>query len=117
MKERVFTYVLTTFVFLQVFNYFNCRKIGQVEQNVFEKIFTKFNVYFWVSIIFICAFQFVSVQFLYYLTRTVPLDRGEWGACIITGTTVLPVAFLLKRTGKKLLNKIPFTKFIDEDND
>lgn len=39
MKQKLFTYVLVTFVFLQVFNYINCRKIGQSEFNVFERIF------------------------------------------------------------------------------
>lgn len=51
------------------------------------------------------------------LWRTSSLNRSEWGACIVTGSTVLPVAFLLKRTGKKILNNIPGTKFVDEDND
>lgn len=117
MKERLFTYVLTTFVFLQVFNYFNCRKIGQNEWNVFEKIFIKRNYYFWAAIFFVCGFQFVIVQVLFLFTRTTPLNKSEWGACIVTGTTVLPIAFLLKRTPKALLNKIPMSTFIDEDKE
>lgn len=36
MKLKLFTYVLCTFVFLQIFNYVNCRKIGQSELNAFE---------------------------------------------------------------------------------
>lgn len=116
-KEKLFTVVLTTFVFLQVFNYFNCRKIGQHEYNVFEKIFHKFNPYFWLSIIFISGFQFVMVEILSPFTRTVSLNKSEWGACIITGTTVLPIAFFLKRTPKSWLTKIPMTDFIDEDKE
>ena len=54
-KERLFTYILVTFVFLQVFNYINCRKIDKNEINVFEKIFHKINWYFWLTIVVICV--------------------------------------------------------------
>lgn len=114
-KQKLFTYVFCTFVFSQVFNYFNCRKIGQRELNVFEKLFSKFNIYFWISLTFVCIFQFVMVQILFFLTQTTPLTRSEWGACIITGSLVIPIAALLKLTGSGLLKLIPFTKFIDED--
>jgi len=115
MKKRLFTYVFCTFVFSQVFNYFNCRKIGQRELNVFERIFSKINIYFWASVAFVAAFQFVLVQYLYMFTRTTSLTRSEWGACIVAGGMVIPIAALLKLTGKGVLKKIPFTKFIDED--
>lgn len=45
------------------------------------------------------------------------MNRSEWGACIVTGTTVIPIAAMLKMTGPGLLKKIPFTKFIDEDKE
>lgn len=57
------------------------------------------------------------VQILFVFTRTTPLNRSEWGACIVTGTTVIPIAAMLKMTGPGLLKKIPFTKFIDEDKE
>ena len=60
MKQKLFTYVFCTFVFSQVFNYFNCRKIGQREINVFERIFVKPNPYFWLSIAFVSFFLFIS---------------------------------------------------------
>lgn len=53
MKLKLFTYILCTFVFMQVFNYINCRKIGAAEINVFERMFTKINWYFWLTIAFI----------------------------------------------------------------
>lgn len=117
MKLKLFTYVFCTFVFSQVFNYFNCRKIGQREINVFERIFTKVNLYFWVAIAFVTAFQWFMVQYLFALTRTTPLTRSEWGACIVAGAMVIPVAALLKLTGPGLLRLIPFTKFVDEDKE
>jgi hypothetical protein len=100
-----------------VFNYFNCRKIGQREINIFERIFTKINWYFWLSIAFVGAFQFFMVQYIPSLTRSTPLTRSEWGACIVAGSMVIPIAALLKLTPTGLLKIIPFTKFIDEDKE
>jgi len=117
MKLKMFTYVFCTFVFSQVFNYFNCRKIGQREINVFERIFTKVNIYFWLAIAFVVFFQWFMVQYLFALTRTTPLTRSEWGACIVAGAMVIPIAALLKLTGPGLLKIIPFTKFVDEDKE
>lgn len=45
------------------------------------------------------------------------MTRSEWGACIVAGAMVIPVAALLKLTGPGLLRMIPFTKFIDEDKE
>ena len=45
------------------------------------------------------------------------MNKSEWGACIVAGTTVLPVAYFMKRTPKKVLEIIPFSKFIDEDKE
>jgi len=117
MKLRLFTYVLCTFVFMQVFNYINCRKIGQNEVNVFERLFTKINWYFWFTIAFITLVQVAMVQVFFFMTRTTKLTRSEWGACVVAGSTVLLIAALLKMTGSRVLKKIPFTKFIDEDRE
>lgn len=114
-KLRVFTYVLCTFVFLQIFNYINCRKIGQSERNVFEKLFSKFNWYFWLTIIFVTVFQVTMVQWFFVFTRTTPLNRAEWSTIVMIGASVIPISFLLKFTGKGLLERIPCTRFIDED--
>ena len=117
MKLKLFTYVFCTFVFSQVFNYFNCRKIGQSEFNVFERIITKLNFYFWISVAFVSGFQYFMVEYLYAFTRTTPLTRSEWGACILAGSMVIPVSAAFKATGPRLLKLIPFTKFIDEDKE
>jgi len=114
MKKKLFTYVLVTFIFLQVFNYFNCRKVGESEKMIFERILKQFNPYFWVVVIFVTISQILMVQWFDFLTSTVSLSRSEWGACIFTGSTVLIVGFFLKFC-KCLLHKIPCTKYIDED--
>ena len=102
MKLKMFTLILVTFVYMQVFNYINCRKIGQKEFNVFERLFSpyeKINGYFWFIIIFVAVAQILMVQIFYVFTRTTPLSKGEWGACITVGSSVLVVAFFLKLTG------------------
>lgn len=57
-KNKLFTYIFCVLVFSHGFNYFNCRKIGQSEKNVFERIITKkgVNIYFWISIAFVFGF-------------------------------------------------------------
>ena len=38
-KVLHFTYIFNTFVFLQIFNEINCRKVGVYDKNVFENFF------------------------------------------------------------------------------
>lgn len=57
------------------------------------------------------------VQWFDMFTRTMPLTRSEWGACVVAGSTVLLIAALLKMTGTALTKRIPFTKFVDEDKE
>lgn len=117
MKLRLFTYVYSTFVFLQVFNQFNCRRIGQNEFNVFEKIWQKRNWYFWGMIFIITFGQILQVQWFWFLSRTTPLNSYEWFACMFVGSSVIAIAYLLKLTGTFILSRIPFTKFVDEDKE
>jgi hypothetical protein len=100
---------------MQLFNYINCRKIGQNEMNVFERMFSRVNWYFWFTIAFVAIMQIAMVQIFFAFTRTTPLTRSEWGACVVAGSSVLIISALLKMTGSKILKRIPFTKFIDED--
>ena len=41
-KLKHFTYIFNVFVFLQIFNEINCRKIGIQDFNVFDKFFHNF---------------------------------------------------------------------------
>lgn len=84
--------------------------------NVFERIFLKPNWYFWFTMAFVSLVQILMVQWFAVFTRTTPLTRSEWGACIVAGATSLLIAALLK-FWKGILGKIPFTKFVDEDKE
>jgi hypothetical protein len=100
---------------LQVFNYINCRKIGANELNVFSRIIKKFNIWFWLIIAFTCTIQYLMVDWFYFLSRTHPIRKSEWGACIIAGSTVIVIAWILKYIPDRFMKKIPFTKFVDEN--
>jgi hypothetical protein len=53
-KKSSVTSIYNTFIFLQIFNFINCRKVGSKDFNVFENFFH--NVYF--ILVFFGAFVF-----------------------------------------------------------
>lgn len=112
-KLHHFTYVFNIFVFLQVFNMINCRKIGKYDLNVFEDFFH--NFYFLAMITAICVTQVVMCQFFSGLTQTVPMSKREWGCCVIIGATSLAISALLKLTPTSWVENIDTNKFADED--
>jgi len=95
-KQRHFTYIFNTFVFLQLFNEVNCRKVGPRDFNVFEA--PLHNRYFLLVAAGTVVVQVALCQLCSTLTDTVPLGRSEWGACVAVGATPLLVALLLKLT-------------------
>ena len=99
-----YTYIFNTFVFLQIFNQINCRKIGRRDLNVFEAMFH--NLYFILVLIGVCAIQVAMIQWFPSISRTIPLTRAEWGGCICVGASPLIIAFILKLTPDALVRKI-----------
>lgn len=113
-KRKHLTYIFNTFVFLQIFNEINCRKVGKRDFNVFEKILTH-NWYFNIVVIGTFAAQILMCEFVPGITRTVPLSRGEWGACIAVGATPLLISMMLKLTPTSWLNRFFAWNPINED--
>ncbi|BFU21882.1 plasma membrane calcium-transporting ATPase putative [Entamoeba histolytica] len=72
------TLVFNMFVFAQIFNLFNSRKVNG-EHNIFERLFT--NWYFLVICGGICICQIIIVQFLGILFDGVPFNpsQGQYG--------------------------------------
>jgi magnesium-transporting ATPase (P-type) len=112
-KLHHFTYIYNTFVFLQLFNLINCRKIGRRDFNVFESFFH--NLYFIGIFVLIALVQFVQINYFYGLTQTVPLQRSEWGSCIAVGSTTLLVSAIIKLLPDEFLEKLPFIQKGNED--
>lgn len=112
-KLRLFTFIFCTFVFLQLANEINCRKIGQRDFNVFEHFFH--NWWFIGVLTIVCLVQYVQIEWFPLLTRTRSMSGSEWGGCIIAGSTSLLVSLCLKMTPSSMLHLIPFSEYVDED--
>ena len=112
-KLHHFTYIFNTFIFLQIFNMVNCRKIGRRDFNVFEDIFHNFYFLFVVALIIVV--QIVMCQLFPGISHTVPMTKSEWGSCIVIGSTSLLISAILKLTPDSWIGKIPADRFVNED--
>ncbi|KAG7398751.1 hypothetical protein PHYBOEH_010494 [Phytophthora boehmeriae] len=104
------TIVFNTFVWAQLFNELNCRKIHD-ETNIFTGI-TKNRVFLYVCILQV-AMQYAMVQHTGDWFNCKPLDVGQWFACIGMGFTSLPLGLLLRSISIK--NAPNWMAFIRED--
>lgn len=103
-KKQHFTYIFNIFIFLQLFNMINCRKIGKKDFNVFESMFH--NWYFIFLFSLIAGVQFAGTQYFPFIFRTVPMNKTEWGSCIVIGSTVLLWNAILKLLPEKWFAKL-----------
>ncbi|KAI0223174.1 plasma membrane calcium [Massospora cicadina] len=87
------TVVFNTFVFLQVFNQLNCRRVDS-KLNVFHGI-TR-NYYFMAIFVLVVALQVVIVFYGSYAFETTPLEPKFWGVCLLVGFLSLPVGVILR---------------------
>ncbi|KAL3672104.1 hypothetical protein V7S43_002768 [Phytophthora oleae] len=87
------TIVFNTFVWAQLFNELNCRKIHD-EINIFTGI-TKNRVFLYVCVLQV-AMQYVMVQHTGDWFKCKPLDLGQWFACIAMGFLSLPLGLMLR---------------------
>jgi calcium-translocating P-type ATPase len=87
------TLVFNSFIFCQIFNEFNARKLND-EKNPFVNL--RGN-YIFISVLFvIIAVQVVIVEFTYDFAKVTPLDFSQWIYCIIVGSISLPLGFLMR---------------------
>mmetsp|Transcript_52999 Transcript_52999/g.139739 ORF Transcript_52999/g.139739 Transcript_52999/m.139739 type:complete len:712 (-) Transcript_52999:312-2447(-) len=85
------TIIYNAFVWAQLFNEFNARKIYN-ELNPFEGVMT--NTIF-LSVVFISSIlQFLTVQFIPKAFHTVPLDGDDWAVCLILGFVSIPLGII-----------------------
>lgn len=93
----------------------NCRKIGKRDFNVFEAMFH--NWYFILFFLIIGGVQFVGTQYFSFIFRTIPLDRTEWGSCIVVGSTVLIQGAVLKLLPESWFSRLNTSKLVNEDEE
>lgn len=87
------TMIFNTFVFLQIFNEINCRRIDN-HLNVFAGIHR--NLYFICIFFFIAIAQVIIVTFGGDAFKTEPLNIGQWAICIFLGFLSLPLGALIR---------------------
>jgi len=92
-KTTLKTMVFNTFVFLQIFNEINCRRIDN-RLNVFSGIHK--NAYFICIFFFIAIAQFFIVTFGGNAFKTVKLSGAQWGICILLGFFSLPLGMIIR---------------------
>jgi len=87
------TLIFNTFVWCQIFNEFNARKLGN-ELNIFDGLFG--NTTFIGVLIFTVTVQFLIVQFAGVYASCVPLTTQQWFVCVLIGAVSIPVGFVLR---------------------
>ncbi|EFC45475.1 P-type II calcium ATPase [Naegleria gruberi] len=91
------TIVFNAFVFCQLFNELNSRKINN-EWNIFESIHKSWM--FIVIFFFTGIMQAIIVQFCGRFTNTVPLNWYQWLVCIVLGILCIPFSYILRVIGR-----------------
>ncbi|KAJ5075182.1 cation transporting atpase [Anaeramoeba ignava] len=92
-QTHLYTILFNAFVWCQVFNEINCRKIAD-ENNVFKRMFKNPMFIFIVSITIVL--QTLIVEFGGAFFSTKKLTWAEWLVCIIIGSLSIPVGFLIR---------------------
>ena len=111
-----FTIFFDVFVFLQVFNSINARKLNQKEINIFEGI--EDNIYYLIVQGFIVFGQVVLVTFGGRAVRTQPLSIFQHICCALIASLSLGVGYLVKLIPIDMSEKVVKTKEeIDEENE
>lgn len=68
-KEKHYTIIFNVFIWANLFNQFNCRRVDPQGFNVFENIMNQ-NYWFWIVFIFECAIQLVICFWLCVIFET-----------------------------------------------
>lgn len=112
-KAVVFTLIFNTFVWLHIFNEFNCRKVGATQYNMFNGLIA--NWMFLVVIAAIMALQIVLVEYGGEAMQTTKLTAKQHASCIIWGSTSLLMGTILKALPNKITAKLP--ALVDEQKE
>ncbi|KAI4152224.1 MAG: hypothetical protein LQ341_000745 [Variospora aurantia] len=101
--DQLQTLVFNTFVWMQIFNQYNNRRLDN-KLNIFEGVHRN---YFFIGIqLIIVAGQVVIVFVGGTAFSTTPLIGSQWAYCLILGLISIPVAMLLRLIPDKYVGKI-----------
>ena len=103
-----YTIFFQIFVFMQVFNEINCRKLKKEELNVFKGFF---NNWLFITIeFFTVVVQILIVQFGGGFIRTAPLTVNQHLICFAIGALSLIIGLLVKWVPESVFNRITLLK-------
>lgn len=94
--SRHITFIFNTFVFMQVFNFFCCRRIND-ELNILSRICSSYL--FWVIVAVIILFQFVVVEYLcefFQLYKYGGLNLTQWILSVGIAAATIPFSIVLR---------------------
>lgn len=89
-----YTILYNTFILMNLFNQFNCRKLGWRDFNIFDNFFN--NIYFFIIVGGEFAAQYFIVQIGGAPFRTESLSMVQWITCLLFGVGALIVGALAK---------------------
>ncbi|CAG8471784.1 8508_t:CDS:2 [Ambispora gerdemannii] len=92
-QEGMKTLIFNTFVYLQIFNEINCRRLDN-KLNIFKNIFA--NRFFMVIFVIICVGQILIVQLGGAAFQVNPLDGIQWAISIGLGFLSIPVGIIIR---------------------
>ncbi|KAF9194664.1 hypothetical protein BGZ51_008595 [Haplosporangium sp. Z 767] len=92
-RQELSTMVFNTFVFLQIFNEVNCRRLDN-RLNIFSGILQ--NRYFMVIFVIMVVFQILIVEFGGAAFKTERLDAIQWVICVALGLLSMPVGAIIR---------------------
>lgn len=93
-QVKLFTLIFNAFVFMQVFNQINARKLEADEMNVFAGLFA--NVPFLLVMVVTIGVQVLMIAFGGRMVKCWPLNFSQNLLCILIGAGELPWGLLVK---------------------
>ncbi|KAI9343496.1 PMCA-type calcium-translocating P-type ATPase [Obelidium mucronatum] len=97
------TIIFNSFVFLQIFNMVNARRIDS-NINVFRGILS--NPPFFIILGIIILSQCIIIEFGDIVFKTHHLNAGQWLACLLCGSLTLPWGMMLRLLPDEIFNAI-----------
>ena len=91
----------------------NCRVIGADEYNIFKRFFNSIPFLLVLVTIFGVQFAASDLGIFRFIFNTAQINGEQFGQCVLTGSTVLVAALILKLSPAEWVEKIPVE--IDEN--
>ncbi|KAG0047246.1 hypothetical protein BGZ83_007676, partial [Gryganskiella cystojenkinii] len=94
-KQELDCMVFNTFVFFQIFNEVNCRRLDN-NLNIFKGAID--NRYFASIFVIMVVFQIIIVEFGGAAFKTEKLNAVQWVICVLLGALSIPVGVIIRLT-------------------